>query len=119
VPRSPAGAAPVPAPRSPKAPHAVPGLKSNGPDVWGGSAVADASATLELSVSAEGGETVVAATGELDVTTAPELRERLTALIGAGSTTILLDLAGVTFVDSTALSVLVAALKRLRQADGD
>ena len=81
--------------------------------------MADAPATLELSVSAEGGETVVAASGELDVTTAPELRERLTALIGAGSTTILLDLAGVTFVDSTALSVLVAALKRLRQADGD
>lgn len=81
--------------------------------------MADAPATLELSVSDEGGETVVAATGELDVTTAPELRERLTALIGAGSTTILLDLAGVTFVDSTALSVLVAALKRLRQADGD
>jgi len=81
--------------------------------------VADAPATLELSVSDEGGETVVAVTGELDVTTAPELRERLTALIGAGSTTILLDLAGVTFVDSTALSVLVAALKRLRQADGD
>jgi len=81
--------------------------------------VADAPATLELSVSDEGGETVVAVTGELDVTTAPELRERLTALIGAGSTTILLDLARVTFVDSTALSVLVAALKRLRQADGD
>ena len=81
--------------------------------------MADAPATLELSVSDEGGETVVAVTGELDVTTAPELRERLTALIGAGSTTILLDLAGVTFVDSTALSVLVAALKRLRQADGD
>jgi len=81
--------------------------------------VTDAPATLELSVSDGDGETVVAATGELDVNTAPELRERLSGLISAGSTSILLELSGVTFVDSTALSVLVSALKRLRQADGD
>jgi anti-sigma B factor antagonist len=81
--------------------------------------VADAPATLELSVSDEGGETVLAAAGELDVHTAPELRERLSELIGTGSKTILIELSGVTFVDSTALSVLVSALKRLRQADGD
>jgi anti-sigma B factor antagonist len=62
---------------------------------------------------------VVEAAGELDVNTAPELRERLAGLIGEGSRAILIELSGVTFVDSTALSVLVSALKRLRQADGD
>ena len=81
--------------------------------------MSNAPPTLVLSVSAEGDETTVAATGELDVNTAPELRERLSALIGAGANLIVIDLSGVTFIDSTALSVMVSALKRLRQADGD
>ena len=81
--------------------------------------MADAPTALDLSVSDEDGETVVAARGELDVNTAPELRERLSGLIGAGAKTVLVELSGVTFIDSTALSVLVSALKRLRQADGD
>ena len=79
----------------------------------------DEPATLELSVSEKEGETVLSAVGELDVNTAPDLRERLAGLIGAGSRSILVELSDVTFVDSTALSVLVSALKRLRQADGD
>ena len=81
--------------------------------------MADVPTTLALSVSERAGETVVQAAGELDVNTAPELRERLAGLIGEGSRAILIELSGVTFVDSTALSVLVSALKRLRQADGD
>jgi len=81
--------------------------------------VADAPATLELTVSEHEGETVVRAAGELDVNTAPELREQLTRLIGEDSRRIVVDLSEVSFVDSTALSVLVSALKRLRQADGD
>lgn len=79
----------------------------------------DAQTTLELSVFEEGGETVVRAAGELDVNTAPELREQLARLVNEGSRKIVVDLTDVSFVDSTALSVLVSALKRLRQADGD
>src|SRR5207302_9285393 len=59
------------------------------------------------------------AAGELDVNTAPELREQLARLVNEGVRHIVVDLAQVSFVDSTALSVLVSALKRLRQADGD
>ena len=81
--------------------------------------MADAPATLELTVSEHEGETVVRAAGELDVNTAPELREQLTRLIGEDPRRIVVDLSEVSFVDSTALSVLVSALKRLRQADGD
>jgi anti-sigma B factor antagonist len=81
--------------------------------------VENASAALELSVDEQPDETVVAAVGELDVNTAPELRERLVGLIGTGTKKICVEMSGVTFVDSTALSVLVSALKRLRQADGD
>jgi anti-sigma B factor antagonist len=79
----------------------------------------DAPITLELSVSEEGSETVVRAAGELDVNTAPELREQLARLVSEGARKIVVDLTDVSFVDSTALSVLVSALKRLRQADGD
>jgi anti-sigma B factor antagonist len=81
--------------------------------------VENAPAALELSVDEQPDETVVAAVGELDVNTAPELRERLVGLIGTGTKKICVELSGVTFVDSTALSVLVSALKRLRQAGGD
>jgi anti-sigma B factor antagonist len=81
--------------------------------------VADAPATLELTVAEREGQTVVSAAGELDVNTAPELREHLTRLVAGGARRISVDLASVSFVDSTALSVLVSALKRLRQVDGD
>jgi anti-sigma B factor antagonist len=74
---------------------------------------------LELKVSEQDGETVLSAAGELDVNTAPELREQLARLINGGARHIAVDLAEISFVDSTALSVLVSALKRLRQADGD
>jgi anti-sigma B factor antagonist len=81
--------------------------------------VTDLPATLELKVSEHEGETVLSAAGELDVNTAPELREHLSRLINGGARQIAVDLAEVSFVDSTALSVLVSALKRLRQSDGD
>jgi len=78
-----------------------------------------ADATLELTVSEHEGETVLSAAGELDVNTAPELREHLARLAGDGARKIVVDLTYVSFIDSTALSVLVSALKRLRQTDGD
>jgi anti-sigma B factor antagonist len=81
--------------------------------------VADAPTTLELTISEGEGETVVRAAGELDVNTAPELREQLAHLASEGSPLIVVDLTDVSFIDSTALSVLVSALKRLRQADGN
>ena len=79
----------------------------------------EAPATLQLMVDELEDETVVRASGELDVNTAPELREQLARLYGQGTSHIVVDLSNVAFVDSTALSVLVSALKRLRQADGD
>ena len=82
--------------------------------------MADAPTTLELTLSQRDGETVVvSAAGELDVNTAPELREQLARLAADDVRRVVVDLTDVSFVDSTALSVLVSALKRLRQADGD
>lgn len=62
---------------------------------------------------------VIAVSGEIDVATAPQLRECLHRVIADGDATIVLDLLGVTFLDSTALGVLVGALKRCREVGGD
>lgn len=62
---------------------------------------------------------VVTASGEIDVATAPPLRDRLQAMTSSGKATVVVDLLGVTFLDSTALGVLVGALKRCRETGGD
>jgi anti-sigma B factor antagonist len=61
-----------------------------------------------------GDAVVLALHGEVDLHAAPELRERLAATIDGGAPAVLVDLSDVTFVDSTALGVLVGAMKRLR-----
>jgi anti-sigma B factor antagonist len=61
---------------------------------------------------------VLAASGEVHVSTAPELSDRLNAAIDAGRTRIVLDFSGVEFIDSTGLSVLLAGLRRVGQQDG-
>lgn len=62
---------------------------------------------------------VVTVSGEIDVATAPPLRDRLQSLSSSGKPTLVVNLLGVTFLDSTALGVLVGALKRCRESGGD
>jgi anti-sigma B factor antagonist len=61
---------------------------------------------------------VLAVCGEIDLFTAPELREVLGDCIDAGRKRIVIDLTETTFVDSTALGVLLGGFKRLRSRDG-
>ena len=70
-----------------------------------------------LRVHLEGSEEipVVRVAGEVDLTTAPELRARL-AELPDGTGTVVIDMSEVTFLDSTGLSVLVASWKRLSEA---
>ncbi len=63
--------------------------------------------------------TVLAVTGEVDVYTAPRLREKLVELSSQGHKQVVVDLERVEFLDSTGLGVLVGGLKRLRSNDGD
>jgi anti-sigma B factor antagonist len=52
---------------------------------------------------------VLALSGELDVLSAPELEMHLTGLASEACPRVLLDLSGLTFVDSSGVSVLVKA----------
>ncbi len=56
--------------------------------------------------------------GEVDVYTAPQLRERIIDLLANGTRHIIADLREVDFLDSTGLGALVGSLKRLREQDG-
>jgi anti-sigma B factor antagonist len=62
---------------------------------------------------------VITVAGEIDVATAPQLREALHGVIAQGQATVVLDLLAVTFLDSTALGVLVGGLKRCRELGGE
>jgi len=64
------------------------------------------------------GRTVLEVSGEIDVYTAPTLREKIIALVDGGVTGLIVDLTNVEFLDSTGLGVLVGALKRLRGVGG-
>ena len=56
---------------------------------------------------------VLSVSGEVDVATAPSLSDRFDQLIAAGHAHIAVDLAGVEFMDSTGLRVLVTAARAL------
>ena len=59
---------------------------------------------------------VFAVGGELDIATAPALRDRLDAAIKAGKLNLVIDLHGVDFLDSVALATIVHARKELPEA---
>lgn len=54
-----------------------------------------------------GAHTVVGVTGEIDVATAPALRDSVLGLLNRGAPSLVLDLRGVTFVDSTGVGSLL------------
>ena len=54
----------------------------------------------------------VTAAGEIDSTSAPVLRERLDGILDSGAPEFVVDLVGVTFLDSAGLCVLAATHRR-------
>ncbi len=73
---------------------------------------------LTLQTREESGRTVVAVGGEIDVYTAPKLRDKISEVVAAGRHELVVDLEQVEFLDSTGLGVLVGGLKKVRAEDG-
>ncbi len=74
---------------------------------------------FELGARRLGERTVITVAGDLDVLTAPRLRDQLVDVIDGGGRHILVDLTSCEFIDSSGLSALVTALKRVRSTGGD
>ena len=63
---------------------------------------------------------VVTLHGEIDAFTTPSLREDLRGLVEeTGGLVVVIDLAAVTFIDSSAIGALVGTFRRLRERDGE
>ena len=62
---------------------------------------------------------VVRVEGRLNMVAAPELRDVVGQAVASGRTRVVVDLAGVEFMDSSGLGALIASLKAARQAGGD
>jgi anti-sigma B factor antagonist len=73
---------------------------------------------LDLARMEYGGHPVVFVYGEIDVMTAPRLHETLAEVIAESPSSLLVDLANVTFIDSTGLGALVVAHRHLEERGG-
>ena len=73
---------------------------------------------LTLTTRETDGRTIVSVGGEIDVYTAPKLRDKITELVGAGVYDLVIDMEAVEFLDSTGLGVLVGGLKKVRANQG-
>jgi anti-sigma B factor antagonist len=67
---------------------------------------------LSFRTSQSAGTTVVAVSGELDLYTAPRLREELLVALSEPLAGLIVDLSGLAFMDSTGLGLLIGAHRR-------
>lgn len=73
---------------------------------------------LAIEIEENGSSKIIALRGELDVSTAPQLRDALVEAICDGCH-ILVDLEAVTFLDSVGIGILVSGLQRARSRGGE
>jgi anti-sigma B factor antagonist len=93
---------------------ALPRIRSGKPRV-----VVPLSPQFQLSEDAPDEHTqVICVQGEIHVSTAPDFSQRLNETIAAGKRYFVLDLSGVTFIDSTGLGVLLNGLRRIHRVNG-
>jgi len=74
---------------------------------------------LVLSTQTDGDRSVLAIKGELDAYTAPGLEEQVTRSVAGGTRTVVLDLRGTTFLDSSGLRAILTLQRRLAESGGE
>ena len=67
---------------------------------------------FHVEIAAGDGATLLRLSGELDMATAPRLREALSSVLDARPSSIAVDVADLTFVDSTGVGVFLSASRR-------
>jgi anti-sigma B factor antagonist len=74
---------------------------------------------ISVSQTSAGDVPILAVSGEVDVYSAPTLKDRIGELIESGQSTLIVDLSGVAFLDSTGLGALVEARAATTEAGGE
>jgi anti-anti-sigma factor len=74
--------------------------------------------SLDISTRTVGGITIAELAGELDIASAPALREQLLSLLRPGSSRLVIDLSKVSICDASGLAVLVGVSRRARLLGG-
>jgi anti-sigma B factor antagonist len=74
---------------------------------------------LDVAVRSNGHVTIVEVSGEVDLYTAPRLEEALAKASGRTPPLVIVNLGRATYLDSTALRVLTAVFKRVRERQGE
>lgn len=74
---------------------------------------------MEIQEGRSGDVLVVAPRGRVDSTTSGDLEHRLLDLLGSGQRRLVLDLAGIEYISSAGLRVLLLVAKRLKTERGD
>jgi anti-sigma B factor antagonist len=74
------------------------------------------SSNLEISVDQAGKDTMIRVSGRIDVDSSPDLRDRLRTLLSEESLpeTIIVDLAGVPYIETSGIATLIEALRIAR-----
>ena len=74
------------------------------------------SSPFDVTISEQGDSVHVSLQGELDISSAPRLQDDLARVEAGEPATIVLDLSGLDFMDSTGLRLLIGADSRARNA---
>jgi anti-anti-sigma factor len=74
--------------------------------------------TFKVTDGESGGWTVLRVSGEMDLATSPVLRQRVHDAVADGRRTLVLDLSGVVFCDSSGVGVLIATRRLIRSCGG-
>lgn len=73
---------------------------------------------FEHNVQNVSGVPVLTVSGEIDIYTAPLFKQAVVTLVSEGNRNVIIDLSGVTFMDSSGFGTLLGATKRLRPMGG-
>jgi len=69
---------------------------------------------MEITTTSKDNATTLSLNGRIDTATAPELEQAINKVIDGGQRKVLLDFAGVTYISSGGLRVLLATAKKLK-----